>query len=86
MRDIFSSGGVDPNATFITNLVIKPISFTEIEINIDTYNFSSEPTSYKIYIQKKIYSNSSWINDINYPLVTLDKTSDPFLITNLIKA
>jgi hypothetical protein len=85
MRDIFSSGGVDPNATFITNLVIKPKSFTEVEINIDTYNFSSEPTSYKIYIQKKIYSNSSWISDINYPLVTLDKTSDPFLVTNLIK-
>lgn len=84
-RDIFPSGGTVTEMTFITNLVIKSISFTELEINVDTYNFSLQPTSYKIYIQKKIYANSTWVDDPSSSEVVLDKTSDPFMITNLIK-
>ena len=83
-RDIFPSGGSYTNLTFITNLVIKPLSYTSVEINTDTYNWSVEPTSYNIYVQKKILSGSAWINDPSYPEVVLTKTVDPFVIDNLI--
>ena len=83
-RDIFPSGGSYTNLTFITNLVIKPLSYTSVEINTDTYNWSVEPTSYNIYVQKKILSGSAWINDPLYPEVVLTKTVDPFVIDNLI--
>jgi hypothetical protein len=83
-RDIFPSGGSYTDLTFITNLVIKPLSYTSVEINTDTYNWSVEPTSYNIYVQKKILSGSAWINDPSYPEVVLTKTVDPFVIDNLI--
>jgi hypothetical protein len=83
-RDIFPSGGSYTNLTFITNLVIKPLSYTSVEINTDTYNWSVEPTSYNIYVQKKILSGSAWINDPSYPEVVLTKTVDPFVVDNLI--
>ena len=83
-RDIFPSGGSYTNLTFITNLVIKPLSYTSVEINTDTYNWSVEPTSYNIYVQKKILSGSAWIDDPSYPEVVLTKTVDPFVIDNLI--
>lgn len=83
-RDIFPSGGSYTDLTFITNLVIKPLSYTSVEINTDTYNWSITPTSYNIYVQKKILSGSVWINDPSYPEVVLTKTVDPFVIDNLI--
>jgi len=84
MRDIFPSGGTVSSLAFITNLVVKPLSNTSVEINVDTYNFSAEPTFYRVYIQKKIYAISSWINDPNSPETFTDYTTDPFIITNLI--
>jgi hypothetical protein len=84
MRDIFPVGGSYTQLTFITNLVIKPLSNTSVEINTDTYNWSVEPTSYSIYVQKKILSNGVWINDPSSAEVTLSKTSDPFIVNNLI--
>lgn len=83
-RDIFPTGGSYTNLTFITNLVIKPLSYTSVEINTDTYNWSITPTSYNIYVQKKILSGSAWINDPSYAEVTLARTADPFVIENLI--
>ena len=71
--------------TFITNLVVKALSFTEVEINVDTYNFSQNPTSYKVYIQRQKYANSAWVDDTSYPEIVLDRTSDPFTISNLAK-
>jgi hypothetical protein len=84
MRNIFPVGGSYTQLTFITNLVIKPLSNTSVEINTDTYNWSDEPTSYSIYVQKKILSNGVWINDPSSAEVTLSKTSDPFIVNNLI--
>jgi len=84
MRNIFPVGGSYTQLTFITNLVIKPLSNTSVEINTDTYNWSVEPTSYNIYVQKKILSNGVWINDPSSAEVTLSKTSDPFIVNNLI--
>jgi hypothetical protein len=83
-RDIFPIGGSYTNLTFITNLVIKPLSYTSVEINTDTYNWSTEPTSYNIYVQKKILSGSTWVNDPSSAEVTLTKTTDPFVINDLI--
>jgi hypothetical protein len=83
MRDIFPLGGTYTQLTFITNLVIKPLSYNSVEINVDTYNFSVEPTSYSIYVQKKILSNGVWINDPSSGEVTLSKTTDPFIVDNL---
>jgi len=83
MRDIFPVGGTYAPLSFITNLVIKPLSYTSVEINVDTYNWSVEPTSYSIYIQKKISSGGVFINDPNSPEVVLTKTVDPFIIDNL---
>ena len=85
MRDIFSDGGTVSTMAFITNLVVKPVSNTSVEINVDTYNFSQEPTSYKVYVQKKIYSGSSWINDPSSTQIEAAYTTDPFLVNNLIK-
>jgi hypothetical protein len=84
MRDIFPIGGSYTELTFITNLVIKPLSDTSVEINVDTYNWSITPTSYNIYIQKKIFSLGSWINDPSSSEVIVSKTVDPFVINNLI--
>jgi hypothetical protein len=84
MRNIFPIGGSYTELTFITNLVIKPLSNTSVEINIDTYNWSVEPTSYNIYIQKKILSGGVWISDPASAEITLTKTSDPFTVNNLI--
>jgi len=84
MRDIFPIGGSYTELTFITNLVIKPLSDTSVEINVDTYNWSITPTSYNIYIQKKIFSLGSWINDPLSSEVIVSKTVDPFVINNLI--
>jgi hypothetical protein len=84
MRDIFPIGGSYTELTFITNLVIKPLSDTSVEINVDTYNWSITPTSYNIYIQKKIFALGSWINDPLSSEVIVSKTVDPFVINNLI--
>jgi hypothetical protein len=84
MRDIFPTGGSYTQLSFITNLVIKPLSYTSVEINVDTYNWSVEPTSYSIYIQKKISSNGAWVNDPSSTETILSKTSDPFIVENLI--
>ena len=84
MRDIFPIGGSYTELTFITNLVIKPLSDTSVEINVDAYNWSITPTSYNIYIQKKIFALGSWINDPLSSEVIVSKTVDPFVINNLI--
>jgi hypothetical protein len=55
-----------------------------VEINVDTYNWSITPTSYNIYIQKKIFALGSWINDPLSSEVIVSKTVDPFVINNLI--
>jgi hypothetical protein len=59
--------------TFIKNLVVKALSLTSVEINIDNANFTDVPTSYSV----KIFSNTGTL--IN----TLSFTSDPFTIPNL---
>ena len=84
MRDIYPIGGSYTQLAFVKNLVIKPLSYTSVEINIDTYEWSVNPTSYSIYIQKKIYSGGVWVNDPSSAEVSLSKTADPFVIDNLI--
>ena len=84
MRDIYPVGGSYTGLAFVKNLVINPLSYTSVEINIDTYEWSVNPTSYSIYIQKKIYSSGAWINDPASAEVSLSKTADPFIIDNLI--
>jgi hypothetical protein len=59
--------------TFIKNLVVKALSLTSVEINIDNANFTDVPTSYSV----KIFSNTGTL--IN----TLSFNTDPFVIPNL---
>jgi hypothetical protein len=67
-----SSATVD-TLTFIKNLVVRALSLTSVEINIDNANFTDVPTSYSV----KVFSNTGTL--IN----TLSFNTDPFVITNL---
>ena len=59
--------------TFIKNLVVRPISLTSVQINVDTENFTAEPTK---YIVKVLSSTGSLISQNEY-------TTDPFAVSNL---
>lgn len=58
---------------FIKNLVVKPLSLTSVELNIDTANFTQVPTS---YIVKVFSSIGSLISQNSY-------STDPFTVSNL---
>lgn len=76
MRDsgIFDGGSATVNTlTFIKNLVVRAVSLTSVEINIDNQNFTDVPTSYSV----KVFSN------IGTLINTLSFNSDPFIIPNL---
>ena len=70
---------------FMFTPTINPLSKTSVQITSVLADFSIIPTGYVLTVTKKIKSGISMINDPDYPPQTINSSSSPITVNNLIE-